>query len=276
MDVYDGYLIQTGHYCDHTYGYILILVQFCLLINLMKQLLKQISWKKQIMKLILPLVMVIASSLFAMPALATSVLEIPNITAGSTWVIDQGEVISRSNEGKISSDLENLAKQTGNEVRIVTVHRLDYGETPESFTKALFERWFPTKEAQANQAILMINTVTNGIAIITGDKVKSLMPDEIAASVANETLTAPLRDGNKYNQAFLDASDRLVAVLSGQPDPGPPQIADNVQVNGTFKKAEETDKGNATVWVVGLLIAATIIPMATYYIYQINQPSSNG
>ncbi|MEH2389151.1 MAG: YgcG family protein, partial [Nostoc sp.] len=29
-------------------------------------------------------------------------------------------------------------------------------------------------------------------------------------------------------------------------------------------------------WVVGLLIAATVIPMATYYIYQINQPSSNG
>ncbi|MHC5729121.1 MAG: photosystem II repair protein Psb32, partial [Nostoc sp.] len=42
------------------------------------------------------------------------------------------------------------------------------------------------------------------------------------------------------------------------------------------KKAEETNQGNATAWVVGLLIAATVIPMATYYIYQINQPSSNG
>jgi uncharacterized protein len=49
-----------------------------------------------------------------------------------------------------------------------------------------------------------------------------------------------------------------------------------VQVEGTYKKAEETNQGNATAWVVGLLIAATVIPMATYYIYQINQPSSNG
>lgn len=245
----------------------------------MKQLLNRVyGWKKRIQRLVLPSVMVIlASLLFATSASATGVYEIPTITSGEhTWVVDQAEVISRLNEGKISSTLENLANKTGNEVRIVTVRRLDYGETPESFTKALFEKWFPTKEAQANQTILMIDTVTNGGAIITGDKVKSLLPDETALSVASETLMAPLRGGNKYNQAFLDASDRLVAVLSGEPDPGPPQITDNVQVEGTFKKAEETDKGNATAWVIGLLIAATIIPMATYYIYQVFQPSSNG
>ena len=245
----------------------------------MKQLLNRVyGWKKRIQRLLLPSVMVIlASLLFATSASATGVYEIPTITTGEhTWVVDQAEVISRLNEGKISSTLENLANQTGNEVRIVTIRRLDYGETPESFTKALFEKWFPTKEAQANQTILMIDSFTNGGAIITGDKVKSLLPDETALSVASETLMAPLRGGNKYNQAFLDASDRLVAVLSGEPDPGPPQIADNVQVEGTFKKAEETDKGNATAWVIGLLIAATIIPMATYYIYQVFQPSSNG
>lgn len=254
-------------------------MQVCVLVIPMKQLLNRVyGWKKRIQRLLLPSVMVIlASLLFATSASATGVYEIPTITSGEhTWVVDQAEVISRLNEGKISSTLENLANQTGNEVRIVTLRRLDYGETPESFTKALFEKWFPTKEAQANQTILMIDTVTNGAAIITGDKVKSLLPDETAVSVASETLTAPLRGGNKYNQAFLDASDRLVAVLSGEPDPGPPQIADNVQVEGTFKKAEETDKGNATAWVIGLLIAATIIPMATYYIYQVFQPSSNG
>ncbi|MEM7714385.1 MAG: YgcG family protein, partial [Cyanobacteria bacterium P01_A01_bin.68] len=32
----------------------------------------------------------------------------------------------------------------------------------------------------------------------------------------------------------------------------------------------------ATIWVVGLLIAATVIPMATYYIYLAIQPSSEG
>jgi uncharacterized protein len=245
----------------------------------MKQLLNQVCCiNKHIIQLVLPLLVVILTSfLFPTPAFATGVYQIPDLTADNpTWVIDQGEVISRLNEGKINSTSEDLAKQTGNEVRIVTVRRLDYGETPESFTKALFEKWFPTKEAQANQVLLVLDTVTNGTAIITGEQVKPLLTDAIAESVASETLGAPLRDGNKYNQAFLDASDRLATVLSGQPDPGPPKIIDKVQVEGTFKKAEETDRGNATAWVIGLLIAATVIPMATYYIYQVNQPSSDG
>lgn len=234
--------------------------------------------KAILLRLILPLMTVIlASSLFSASALATGVYDIPNLTPGNpTWVIDQGEVISRINEGQISTSFDDLAKQTGNEVRFVTIHRLDYGETAATFAQALFDKWFPTPEAKANQTLLVLDTVTNDTAILSGDKVKSLLTDEIAKSVAQETLATPLRNGNKYNQAFLDASDRLVAVLSGQPDPGPPQIVDNVQVEGTFKKAEETDRGSATAWVVGLLIAATIIPMATYYIYLAVQPSSEG
>lgn len=78
----------------------------------------------------------------------------------------------------------------------------------------------------------------------------------------------PLRNGNKYNQAFLDASDRLAAVLSGEADPGPPVVETAIQTEGTFARAEETDDRSATVIVVALLAAATIIPMATYYIYQ--------
>lgn len=243
----------------------------------MKQLLNPIfSLKKYIAPLIVVLLMlVLGSSVFATPVLATGVYQIPNLTANN-WVLDQGEIISRISEGKISNAFEDLAKKTGNQVRFVTIRRLDYGETPESFTQALFEKWFPTPAEQANQILLVLDTVTNGAAILTGESVKSLLTDAIAESVVTETLAIPLRDGNKYNQAFIDASDRLVTVLSGEPDPGPPQVMETVQVESTFTKAEDTDQGNATAWVVGLLIAATIIPMATYFVYQVNQPSSGG
>ena len=243
----------------------------------MKQLLSHfLGCKKYIAKLVVSLaVTIFISSVLAVPALATGVYNMPNLTS-DTWIVDEADLISRFNEGRIANAFDELAKDTGNEVRIVTVRRLDYGETPESFSKDLFEKWFPSKEAQANQTLLMIDSVTNGTAIITGDKVKSVMSDDIAQSVASETVLVPLRKGNKYNQAFLDAQERLATVLSGQPDPGPPEVADEVQVEGTFTKAEETDQGNATIWVVGLLIAATVIPMATYYIYLAIQPSSEG
>lgn len=243
----------------------------------MKQLLKQLfSSYTYFTRIILPvLVIMIATSVMITPAFATGVYQIPNFTA-DTWVIDEGDILSRFNESQITSAFKDLAKETGNEIRIVTVHRFDYGETPDTFAKGLFTKWFPTPEAQTNQAILVIDTVTNGATIISGNQIKTLLTEEIANSVTEETLGAALRNGNKYNQGFLDVRDRLVAVLSGKPDPGPPQEKETVQIESTFTNAEDTNKnkGNATAWVVGLLIAATVIPMATYYLYQINQPSN--
>lgn len=223
-------------------------------------------WQHLILQLLLIL---LASGLIAAPAWAIGVYQMPNVRAGEpTWVIDKAEVLSRLNEGRLSNTLDDLAKKTGKEVRMVTVHRLDYGETTETFTKALFEKWFPTPEAQANQTLLVLDSLTNNTAIETGNAIKLLMSDDIATSVATETLDAPLRDGNKYNQALVDASDRLVAVLSGQPDPGPPVIEEKVQVASTFTKADEADTKNSTIWVVAILIIATVVPMATYFFYQ--------
>ncbi|MFB2897172.1 photosystem II repair protein Psb32 [Aerosakkonemataceae cyanobacterium BLCC-F50] len=228
------------------------------------------SGRKYLQRLFLSLALVLlAMQSFATPANATGAYDLPNLVAGEkTWIIDQAEVLSRISEGQINNTLANLAKETGNEVRFVTIHRLDYDETAQSFTDKLFERWFPTPETQANQTLLAIDTVTNTTGIRTGEKVKSLMSDEIAQSVASETVVVPLRQGDKYNQAFVDASDRISAVLSGKPDPGAPVVADTLKVESTFKKAEETDTGGSTIWVIGLLIAATVIPMATYYWYQ--------
>ncbi|MCU0524516.1 MAG: TPM domain-containing protein [Elainella sp. Prado103] len=200
---------------------------------------------------------------------ATGVYSMPTLTAGNpTWVIDQAETLSRITRNQLTGKLEKLAEQTGAEVRFVTIHRLDYGETIDDFAGKLFQKWFPSPEDQAQQVLLVLDNVTNTTAIRTGSAVKSLLSDEIATSVAQETVMVPLREGNKYNQSLVDASERLVAVLTGEPDPGPPIVADSVQTEGTFARAEETDDRSATIIVVVLLVLATVIPMATYYFYQ--------
>ena len=233
----------------------------------MQRLLNQCHWKHIGQRLLLCVaVIVLATQLFATPAHATGVSEVPKPKAG-TWIVDQAEVLSRSNEGKIATVLRDLAKETGNEVRLVTVHRLDYGETIESFTNKLFDLWFPTPEASANQTVLVLDNLTNNVALSAGEAVKTKLSDDIAQSVTQETVLIPLKEGNKYNQALLGASDRLAAVLSGRPDPGPPALTDDVQVEGTFATPEETKESNATVWVIGFLVVATVVPMATYYFY---------
>ncbi|MGF1461317.1 MAG: photosystem II repair protein Psb32 [Leptolyngbyaceae cyanobacterium] len=207
--------------------------------------------------------------LMAAPAFATGVYQMPPLS-DSTWIVDDAGLISRLNEGKLTSELKELATATGNEVRFVTIHRLDYGETPASFADALMDKWFPNPESQANQTLLVLDDVTNNAALKVGEAAATDLSDDIATSIVADTVGIPLRQGNKYNQALLAASDRLVAVLSGEADPGPPAEVSSFEMESTFASAEETEenRGNATIIVVGFLIAATVIPMATYYIYQ--------
>lgn len=231
----------------------------------MKQQIKYQSWSK---RLILPLLsFMLAFGCFLAPAYATGVYDLPILGAGSsTWVVDQGDVISVANEGTINGKLKQLAQKTGQEMRIVVIRRLDFDQTIDTFADQLFAQWYPTPEDKANQTILVMDTLTNAAAIRTGEAVKPLLTDDLVQSVVSETIAYPLRDGAKYNQALLDASNRIVTVLSGQEDPGPPQ-APEINIEGTFTTAEETNDANSTVWVVVLLLLATVIPMVTYFWY---------
>ncbi|MBD1824920.1 TPM domain-containing protein [Cyanobacteria bacterium FACHB-DQ100] len=212
------------------------------------------------------LALVLATLAWTTPAFATSLYEVPPVT-DDVRVVDLAEIISRFNEGKLTETFTDLANKTGQEVHFVTIRRLDYDETIGSFADKLFKQWFPTPEASTNQTLVVLDSVTNNSAIVTGEKAKSILSEQIAQSVSQETMQVPLQKGDRYNQAFLDVGDRLVAVLSGEPDPGPPVVVDQVKTEGTFASREETAQSNALPWVVGLLIAATVIPMVTYYWY---------
>lgn len=221
---------------------------------------------------IISLLLTVILGFSATPALATGVYQVPTVSSGEqTWVVELDGVLSRSTEGRLNNSLSELAKTTGYEVRFLTIRRLDYGETIETFTEKVFQKWFPTPEVATNQTLLALDLLTDNAAIQTGEKTKSLLTDEIAESVVEKTLKYPLRKGDKYNEAFIAASDRISAVLSGEPDPGPPLEQDNISVESTFKSAEETDDMSATIIVVVLLIVATVVPMATYYYFQANR-----
>ena len=213
------------------------------------------------------LLLVLAISCLAAPAIATGLFDLPDFNAERVWVVDTADAISSANESKLTKTFKELAGQTGQEIRMVAIRRLDYGETVDSLADEIFQDWYHNAETQSNQTLIVLDTLTNNVAIHTGDSAQALVEPEIAESIVNDTIGYNIRNGNKYNQAFLDASDRLVAVLSGQEDPGPPIIEDEIQTEGTFTTAEDTDQGSATIWVIGFLIVATVIPMATYYWY---------
>lgn len=232
-----------------------------------KSLSKSFGWFRQLLCAVV--IALFATQLLAGPALATGIYSMPQTPSSDTWLLDEADQVSRLNEGKVEGALKKLAKSTGDEVRFVTIHRLDYGETAQSFADQLMERWFPSPEASANQTIIVLDDVTNNIGISVGSSTAELLTDDIAQSVIGETMKVPLLKGNLYNQAFLDATERIGAVVAGNPDPGPPEYENEVDTDRNFATAEETDatRGSSTTLVIVLLIAATVIPMATYYWY---------
>lgn len=202
------------------------------------------------------------------PVQATSIYAIPRATPGDgTWVLDEATVLSRLTQNELQEKLADLAQQTGIELRLVTFRRLDYGDTTQTFVDKLFTAWFDNSDRQADEALFALDVQTNYGSLHLGETAANLVDSETIASLLDETLAAPLRDGNRYNQALVDITDRLGAILKGEPDPGPPQIAANFQVERTFASPEETKSSNATTIVIVLLIIATIVPMLTYFAY---------
>ncbi len=206
-------------------------------------------------------------SLVSLPASAIGVYEMPK-TAPESHILDLPDILSRITEGQIKTQLDELAQAHGQNVTIVTVRRLDYDDTIETFAQKVFDLWYPDAAAQANQTLLVIDTLTDNTGIVQGETAKASMSPAIATSVAQETVLVPLKYGNRYNQAFLDASDRMSKVMSGQADPGAPEVKETLLTERNFATPEETKESNATVWVVVLLVLSTAIPMATYYFYQ--------
>jgi uncharacterized protein len=209
--------------------------------------------------------------LWLVPVQATALYEIPKVAQGvPTWSIDKAGILSVSTKAKINGTLEKLAKDTGKEVRFVTLHRFDYGDNAQTFAEKIFKKWFPTPEEQTNQMLIVLDDLTNTTGVVVGEGVQSLISADISTSIAQETMLVPLRQGNRYNQSFSDAVDRIETVLTGKPDPGPPVIVEEAVQGSTYLTAEETaaNRGSFTAIVIVLLIAATVIPMATWWWYQ--------
>ncbi len=221
---------------------------------------------KILQKLAIAIAVLAYSGWLALPAAATSPAEVPDISSSSSqWVVDTAEVISRTTEQQLNRALKTLARETDQQLRLVVFRRLDYGLSIETFADELFARWYPDAEARAQQTLLVLDTVTNNIAARTGSG--ELLTPEIVDSTLSENIGQQLREGDKYNQAFEAGIARFAAVLAGNPDPGPPTVEDDIQVEGTFISAEDADTEGSTFWVVVLLVLATAIPMATYYGY---------
>ncbi len=197
-------------------------------------------------------------------ALAVAPVDFPSVRP-SDPVLDGAEVLSRSSRTELNARLQELDQQRL-DARLVTVRRLDYGLTLNSFGEQLLERWSgPAGEAPL---LLMLIEAQNKQATVVADSaLSSRLPAELLRSTGRTTMSLPLRDGDRYRQASLDGIERLDVVLNGGEDPGPPVEVERTTLPTNIPTKEETEESNAFTWVIVLLVVGTIVPMATWWVF---------
>ena len=152
------------------------------------------------------------------------------------------------------------------DARLVTVSRLDYGLTLPELSRQLLERWSSAPGGDA-RLLLLIDSQTKSAAIAASPALERQLPPDLLRSTARTTMAQPLREGNRYRQASLDALERLSTVLRGGEDPGEPAVSEATVVATNIPTREETASSNAFTWVVVLLVVGTIVPMLTWWVF---------
>lgn len=199
-----------------------------------------------------------------LPALALSAASLPQ-TLPAEPVLDTAAVLSRSTSGAIGRQLEALRSQDV-DARLITIPRLDYGLGLQQLGEQLLDQWQPA-EGEHALLLLLIDTQTNGAALVASPGLQERLSPELLRSTARNTLASPLRDGGRYRQASLDAIDRLSQVLQGGEDPGVPTKDVEVLPRSSVPSREETEASRAWVWISVLLVVGTIVPMLTWWVF---------
>ena len=179
-------------------------------------------------------------------------------------VIDEADVLSRSSKAEIEARLQSFGEERV-DARLITLRRLDYGLSLEAFGNELLSSW--SDRGQAPLLLLMIETKSKSAALVGDPVLKERLPQSLLTSTARSTMAAPLREGDRYRKSCIDGLNRLFTVLQGGEDPGPPRDSERTTVPTNIPTQEQTESSNATTWVVVLLAAGTIIPMATWWVF---------
>jgi len=200
------------------------------------------------------------------PAIAGE-FDIINTPPPKSGVVDDAGVLSKASQGTLLKAVDNIKKETGFQLEVVTVRKLVFEADPFAFADQVIENWFPTVEEGNKVGVLLLTTTTKEGALVGGPAFMKAVGNDIVEGIVTENIPV-FTEEEKYNEAILSSVSRIQASLTGKTDPGGP-VRNEKAKGGNFKTKEET-KANRNKFagvVIGLLVIATAVPMIQYYGY---------
>ncbi|GAB0493058.1 hypothetical protein MMPV_004330 [Pyropia vietnamensis] len=184
-------------------------------------------------------------------------------TPPSTLFYDEANVVPPSSETQIVKSLSKLGESSGLKVRFVMMRSVPYGTLPQEYADELFNEW-----GLGDKDVLFVGgskVARGGLAL--GAEAKKLVTPEMAESIGSETFSLKAIEA-QYSLAASDVINRLIPILNGREDPGPPVIV-RENASPTFKTKEDTnqERSKYSTVVIVLLVIACLVPMLQYYWY---------
>lgn len=181
--------------------------------------------------------------------------------APRTALFDETATIPKGSVSLIEKAASSILRDDDVRLRFAFVRNVPYGESVNDYAKELATQW-----GLGDRDVLFVASpklaragAFVGVGVgLDGGIVKSVSDETFALKAGEE----------QYGGAWLDVCNRLIVVLGGGEDPGPPDLAGKEAV-GTFKTKKQTESGKSKyiTAVIVVLVIAFVAPLLQTYWY---------
>jgi uncharacterized protein len=127
------------------------------------------------------------------------------------YVTDRAGLLAETENQQLAELLDQYARDTGNQLLVVTVPSLENRETAE-FTEALFKLNQPGQKGKDNGVILLVAKAEHKIRIEVGYGLEGVLPDGKAGTIIREVISPYFKAGDYYNGIVAGVSAMITAI----------------------------------------------------------------
>lgn len=185
---------------------------------------------------------VLICALFVVAAVAVAQIQLPDLTGR---VVDDAHLLDGGLEARLTDQLQQHERETGNQVVVVTLDSLQ-GRTIEEIGVELGRKWGIGQEGENNGVLLIVAPNERKVRIEVGYGLEGLLTDATASVIIQNVILPRFRDGD-MSGGIEAGVIRLLSVLGGDSEP-----------TETYSVPEDTDEfwipPPFFIWLVFVLI----------------------
>ena len=190
--------------------------------------------------------------------------------ANNTSVSDMARILDSSTEQRLNTLLNNLKRETGAEMAVVTIRRAD-GATPKQFAMRLFKRWGIGKSSEDNGVLMLLVLDARRVEVETGNGMSSILPAGEVQDVLQQHVIPRFKQ-NDYPGGVVAGVQALVQKIKvadtdarpgkyATPASGQTSIDSSDPFAGVIESPSNSGSGGSSSGLLPLMGGAALVPI---------------